>query len=77
MFALPQLTQKFRAQDRGHQYAERALINLGARPPRAGQHPADWLTQALADVGARKVRHPGNHRFIEPRSVSHGYEVIR
>jgi hypothetical protein len=44
-------TQKIRARDRGHDYTERALITLGARMPLAGQHPADWLTRALAEVG--------------------------
>lgn len=55
--------QKVRAQDRGHEYAERSLIALGARPMRAGERPAAWLARALADAGAQKVRHGGNHRY--------------
>jgi len=54
--------QKIRAQDRGHEYAERQLVTVGAAPRRAGQLPAEWLAVALADVG-RPVRHRGNHRY--------------
>ncbi len=55
--------QKIRAGDRGHEYAERQLVALGATSPRVGQSPAHWLAAALADVGARRIRHPGNHRY--------------
>jgi hypothetical protein len=55
--------QKIRAQDQGHQYAERQLLALGARPMRAGQRPASWIADALDDIGARPVRHHGNHRY--------------
>ena len=55
--------QKIRAQDRGHEYAEAVLIAHGAQPMRAGEDPAAWLAQALADAGARKQRHPGNYRY--------------
>lgn len=54
---------KILACDIGHEYAERRLITLGARPPRAGEPPKAWLAQALEDAGARKVRHPGCHRY--------------
>jgi hypothetical protein len=63
MFAPPQLTQKIRKQERGHDYAERRLIAMGARPMRAGERSAGWLARALGDVGARRVRHPGKHRY--------------
>jgi hypothetical protein len=59
----PRAMQKIRAQERGHRYAEQLLISLGARVPRAGQAPSDWLAQALAEIGARRVRHPGNYRY--------------
>lgn len=55
--------QKIRRQERGHEYAERQLTALGASPRRAGQSPADWLALALADTGARRLRHPGCHRY--------------
>lgn len=66
-----------RQQEQGHEYVEQQLITLGARAPRAGEDPAAWLRQALDDVDACRLRHRGAHRFIEPRSVSHGCEVIR
>ncbi len=58
--------QKIRKQERGHEYAERQLIALGARPPRAGESPASWLAVALGEVKARRIGHPGNHRYAFP-----------
>lgn len=55
--------QKIRAQDRGHEYAEKQLAAFGARPRRAGENPAVWLAEALEAIGARPVRHHGNHRY--------------
>lgn len=55
--------QKVRAQDRGHEYVERRLMGIGARPLRAGQSPAAWLPGALEDVGAVRLRHRGNLRY--------------
>jgi hypothetical protein len=54
---------KIRQQDRGHEYAERQLIAAGARPPRAGEQPAEWLAAALDGIGATRIRHPGCHRY--------------
>lgn len=59
----PRAAQKIRAQDRGHEYAERQLTALGARPMRAGESPAGWLAEALDATGTRRIRHPGNHRY--------------
>ena len=56
--------QKIRRQDQGHGYAERQLTVHGARPLRAGESPARWLAEALDTIGARRVRHPGNHRYV-------------
>jgi hypothetical protein len=56
--------QKIRRQECGHEYAERTLIAWGARPPSAGEKPAAWLAAALDDAHARKLRHPGNHRYL-------------
>ena len=58
--------QKIRAGERGHEYAERQLVAFGARSPRAGERPASWLAAALDDIGARRIRHPGNHRYAFP-----------
>ena len=55
--------QKVRQRERGHEYVERNLIRFGARAPRAGQSPSEWIIQALEDIGARKLDHPGNHRY--------------
>jgi hypothetical protein len=54
---------KIRGRESGHEYAERRLIDLGARPLRAGQDPAEWLALALDDVGVIRQRHPGKHRY--------------
>lgn len=54
---------KVRSQERGHDYVERALVTLGAHPPRAGEAPARWLAAALEEVGARRLRHHGCHRY--------------
>jgi hypothetical protein len=56
--------QKIRRRESGCEYAERQLMAFGARPPRAMENPVTWLNQALADVRARKFRHPGNHRYL-------------
>jgi len=54
--------QKVRAGEQGHEYVEAQLVALGAAAPQGDR--AIWLRAALAAVGARKVRHPGNHRFV-------------
>jgi hypothetical protein len=40
--------QKIRSGDQGHEYAQRRLIALGARPVRAGERPASWLAEVLS-----------------------------
>jgi hypothetical protein len=55
---------KIRRRETGFEYAERQLIAFGARPPCAMEDPARWLAGALADARVRKVRHPGNHRYV-------------
>jgi hypothetical protein len=55
--------QKVRQQDQGHEYVERQLCRAGARPLRAGEHPATWLRDALDAAKVRRLRHPGNHRY--------------
>lgn len=54
---------KVRAQQRGHEYVERALVRYGARPLALGENPAAWLVEALDAAGVRRVRHRGNHRY--------------
>lgn len=67
---------KLRNLERGHEYVEQLLIRWGATP-RRGQDPVLWLPQALHLAGVRRVRHPGNHRYLfrigaRRRSVSVG-----
>lgn len=54
---------KIRNQERGAGYAERTLVGLGARPRRAGMNPRLWLAEALNDLRATRVQHPGNFRY--------------
>ncbi|MDT5024256.1 MAG: hypothetical protein QOE61_682 [Micromonosporaceae bacterium] len=49
--------------ERGRDGVVARLVAQGATPP-AGEDPAEWLAQALHGIGVRKVRHPGNHRYI-------------
>jgi hypothetical protein len=55
--------QKIRSNDRGHRYAERQLVDLGATPRLSHEDPRRLLPQALDAVGARTLRHPGNYRY--------------
>jgi len=55
---------KVRLQKQGHQYAEQLLVDWGAKPKGPRQDPKVWLHQALAEAGCRRVRHPGNHRYL-------------
>jgi hypothetical protein len=69
---------KITGQEQGHVGAVSRLVNLGA-PPKPEQMPGrEWLPEALVAVGARKVRHPGNHRYawtIGPRWIRRGFPV--
>lgn len=56
--------QKIRAQERGHDYAERQLVQWGASPLQTGDDPVLWTRQALTAAGVRRVRHPGNYRYL-------------
>lgn len=56
--------QKVRRQEQGHEYVEQKLVAFGASVRRAGQSPTAWLRQALADVGVRRLRHRGAHRYV-------------
>lgn len=55
---------KVRALDKGHGYVERQLGAQGAELRRPDQLGAEWLARALRQVGARSLRHPGNHRYV-------------
>lgn len=57
---------KIRQQESGSAAAEKRLVSLGASPRRRGQDPLTWLRSALDDVGATRLRHPGNFRYAWP-----------
>lgn len=54
---------KLRSLDTGHAYVEELLRAFGA-PPRRGAPTAEWLPRAVAAAGVRRLRHPGNHRYL-------------
>jgi len=56
--------QKVRRGEVGHEYVERRLVGLGARPPVAGEDMTGWLRSALAAVRVSRIRHPGAHRYV-------------
>ncbi len=55
--------QKVRVGERGHAHVERQLVQLGAAPRRTHADRAAWLTDALNEIGATRIRHSGNHRY--------------
>jgi hypothetical protein len=68
--AFARSAQKIRREESGHEYADRTLIAWGARPPMAGEKPAAWPAAALDEVNARRLRHPGNHRYLFRLGIS-------
>jgi hypothetical protein len=54
---------KFVAGDRGADGFERRIAALGASQRPAGADRRAWLRTALEQIGARRQRHPGTHRF--------------
>jgi hypothetical protein len=54
---------KLRNLEVGHEYVEQLLRQFGA-PPRRGATPSEWIPGALAAAGVRRLRHPGNHRYL-------------
>lgn len=54
---------KIRNGERGRNYAAQLLIDAGATPPAQGTPNADWMHTSFEQIGARKLRHPGNLRF--------------
>lgn len=55
---------KVTARERGHAGVVSRLVALGATPPCPGGDLAVWLRVALDEVRARRVHHPGNHRYV-------------
>ncbi len=57
---------KFVAGDRGADGFERRIVALGASERPAGAGRRAWLHNALEQIGARRSRHPGTHRYALP-----------
>lgn len=68
---------KVKSQQRGHEYVERRLIGFGARPPRAFEDMATWLAEALAMIGAHRLKHSGNHRYAFTLGTPRERKIIR
>lgn len=49
--------------ERGARGVIERLVRHGATPPQPGADDRQWLREALRTVGARRIRHPGNHRY--------------
>lgn len=49
--------------ERGQRGVVKRLVGLGAPEPAAGADLREWLRAALCHIGARRIRHPGNHRY--------------
>lgn len=58
--------QKVRRQEQGHSYVEQQLIHHGAAPRKPSEEGRQWLHTALNEIGARRVRHHGPHRYLFP-----------
>jgi len=52
--------------ERGAQHVIAKLTSLGAPEWTPNQDPRNWLNEALAAIGAQKIKHPGNHRYLFP-----------
>lgn len=55
---------KVRGLERGHEYAERQLVEWGASARTPDDDSTAWLRSALTAAGVRRIRHPGNHRYL-------------
>lgn len=58
------LMSKIRQQERGSDYAEQYLVKLGAQPRPPQRDRRHWLRGALLELGAERVTHPGNYRYL-------------
>lgn len=56
--------QKIRGREEGADGAERRLRAFGASPRRDGEGDAEYLQRVLVEIRARKLSHPGNHRYL-------------
>lgn len=61
---------KVRCSERGHHYVEERLRGYGAKGE-PGRNPSRWLTDALNDIGAVRVRRPGKWRYATATTPAH------
>lgn len=67
MFVVPKTEQPKVGQGTGSsEEAEKQLHALGAPPREPSESPAQWLPRVLPGIGARQLRHQGNHRYLFP-----------
>lgn len=60
----PRAIQKIRAGETGSAYACAQLARQGAPPRRTGESATDWIARALRTGTLRRMRHPGNLRYL-------------
>jgi hypothetical protein len=54
---------KITGNERGRDGVIARIVGFGATPPGPDTEPKQWLAESLRVIGARRVRHPGNHRY--------------
>lgn len=55
---------KVTGRERGHRGVIARLVALGAAAPVDDEDLCAWLASTLPAIGARRVHHPGNHRYV-------------
>jgi hypothetical protein len=55
---------KITGRESGHRGVIARLVALGATDPQPDTDLRDWIAGALRQVHARRVRHPGNYRYL-------------
>lgn len=73
---------KIIANDCGHEYAARKLIEAGASPRASGEEPRSWIERLKAERFLAAQRHPGNWIYSFPltraaRKIAHDLPSVR
>lgn len=55
---------KIRNSEQGHEYASKILVSFGADEPPMGERERKIWLETWLEILTRKVRHPGNHRYL-------------
>lgn len=72
----PRAVSKIRQQEKGHAYAERQLVAMGAAPRAPGEDPTSWVARSLNQPPFRRIRHPGNHAYVFGLSSTAKNEIL-